>query len=295
MITRFGNVVGKRGTHGAILDFCRKLRNNPDELEVLGDGEQAKPYLHVQDCAAGLLFALDNGQGYAGAPGVWNLAPPDTTTVARIAELCVAASPNARARIRYTGGSKGWRGDVPTSRIVPEKLAKLGFRVRHTSDGGRASRGRRDRARGLAVMRGPELTYPEPMHDRCAGCHVAAAAEAEEVDALTIAFGILLMVRDSDYETVIAGLCFLHRREFKDAMNGRGLNHRSTKMNKGPLPSPAVLSVGWRLLEQLVANDDPAHSLVGQRIVDPTKYVLTMNAAHALVRARDTLRPGWHS
>jgi UDP-glucose 4-epimerase len=130
-IARFGNVVGKRGTHGAILDFCKKLASHPEYLDVLGDGTQAKPYLHVTDCAAGLLFIADHGKPPL---DVYNLAPPDWTSVKRIAELCVAASPNPKARIDYGTAPQGWPGDVPRSRISPDKLAALGFRVRHTSD-----------------------------------------------------------------------------------------------------------------------------------------------------------------
>ncbi len=131
-ICRFGNVVGPRGTHGAILDFCKKLKTHPEFLDVLGNGRQAKPYLHVTDCAAGILFVLDHAKD--GRPNVFNLAPPDSTSVARIAELCVAASPNKAARIEFGTGAQGWPGDVPKSLVSPEKLAKLGFRVRHTSD-----------------------------------------------------------------------------------------------------------------------------------------------------------------
>ena len=131
-ICRFGNVVGPRGTHGAILDFCKKLKAHPEYLDVLGDGRQAKPYLHVTDCAGGLLFVLDHAKGER--PAVYNLAPADSTSVKRIAEMCVAASPHKSARIEYAGGSQGWPGDVPRSLIKPDKLAALGFRVRHSSD-----------------------------------------------------------------------------------------------------------------------------------------------------------------
>ena len=131
-ICRFGNVVGDRGTHGAILDFCKKLQAHPEYLDVLGDGRQAKPYLHVNDCVAGLLYVLDHAKGEK--PNIYNLAPPDTTSVKRIAELCVAASPYPTARIEYGVTAQGWPGDVPTSVIVPDKLSKLGFKVRHTSD-----------------------------------------------------------------------------------------------------------------------------------------------------------------
>lgn len=130
-VCRFGNVVGSRGTHGAILDFCKKLKEHPEYLDVLGDGHQAKPYLHVTDCADGILFVLDNAKEKL---NVYNLAPADTTSVRRIAELCVAKSPFRNARIQYAGGSQGWRGDVPVSRLTPDKLGALGFRVRNSSD-----------------------------------------------------------------------------------------------------------------------------------------------------------------
>lgn len=130
-IYRFGNVVGPRGTHGAALDFLHKLRDKKTELEVLGDGRQSKPYLFVTDCVEGMLFGLDHA---ADKLNIHNLAPPDATSVARIAELCVAASPHKEAAIRYTGGDRGWPGDVPRSSMDPGKLAALGFRVRHTSD-----------------------------------------------------------------------------------------------------------------------------------------------------------------
>jgi len=136
-IYRFGNVVGPRGTHGAALDFLKKLRDKKTYLEVLGDGRQAKPYLHVTDCVAGMLWGFDHarpGTTRAERLRIFNLAPPDYTSVRRIAELCVQASPYENAEIRYTGGDRGWPGDVPQSRLVPEKLASIGFRVRHTSD-----------------------------------------------------------------------------------------------------------------------------------------------------------------
>lgn len=131
LIYRFGNVVGPRGTHGAALDFLKKLKATPDELEVLGDGAQAKPYVFVTDCVDGMLFGLDHTTGPL---DVFNIAPPDFTSVRRIAELCIAASPNPQARIRYAGGTRGWPGDVPQSRIDPSKLAALGWRVSKTSD-----------------------------------------------------------------------------------------------------------------------------------------------------------------
>jgi UDP-glucose 4-epimerase len=132
-VFRFGNVVGPRGTHGAALDFLTRLARDRDHLEVLGDGRQSKPYLLVSDCADGMLFGLDHTPA-SERLATYNLAPEGATTVARLAELCVAASPYPDARIRFTGGDRGWPGDVPRSRLDPGKLAALGFRVRMSSD-----------------------------------------------------------------------------------------------------------------------------------------------------------------
>lgn len=132
-VLRFGNVVGPRGTHGAALDFLNKLARSRTHLEVLGDGRQSKPYLFVTDCADGILFSLDHTQE-SEKLAIYNLAPEGATTVARIAEMCVAASPFPAAEIRFTGGDRGWPGDVPRSRMNGEKLAALGFRLSLSSD-----------------------------------------------------------------------------------------------------------------------------------------------------------------
>ncbi len=130
-ILRFGNVVGPRGTHGAILDFCKKLKAHPEFLDVLGNGSQTKPYLHVTDCVGGVLHVFD----HAAEPlAVYNLAPPDWTSVTRIAELCVQYSPNPSARIEFGEGTQGWKGDVPTSRLDASKLNALGYKLKNTSD-----------------------------------------------------------------------------------------------------------------------------------------------------------------
>lgn len=129
-IFRFPNVVGGRATHGAIYDFIRKLRANPAELEVLGDGSQEKPYLHVSELVDAMLFLFDR----AGEKlNYYNIAPNGSaTTVRQIAEAVVrAVSP--KAKIRYTGGSKGWVGDVPRFQYSIEKLRAAGWSPRMTS------------------------------------------------------------------------------------------------------------------------------------------------------------------
>jgi UDP-glucose 4-epimerase len=130
-IFRFANVVGRRATHGVVFDFIRKLRQHPGELTVLGDGRQAKPYLLVDDCVDGLLFGWRRA---AASVNVFNLAVEGATSVAVIADLVVAEMGLSDTRVTFTGGSRGWCGDVPQVRLDPSKLAALGWRARRSSD-----------------------------------------------------------------------------------------------------------------------------------------------------------------
>jgi UDP-glucose 4-epimerase len=130
-IFRFPNVVGGRATHGAIYDFLKKLGRNPAELEVLGNGKQEKPYLHVTELIDAMLHLFEKtGERL----NYFNIAPPGSaTTVRYIAEAVVrAASP--KARIRYTGGAKGWVGDVAKFNYSIEKLKATGWSPRLTSN-----------------------------------------------------------------------------------------------------------------------------------------------------------------
>ncbi len=130
-IFRFPNVVGSRATHGAIYDFARKLKANPAELEVLGDGTQEKPYFHVADLVEAMLFIVER----ASEPlNYYNIGTADSVTSVRQMAEAVVREMAPGAKIRYTGGSKGWVGDVPRFSYSVEKLRRLGWSPRLTSD-----------------------------------------------------------------------------------------------------------------------------------------------------------------
>jgi UDP-glucose 4-epimerase len=128
---RFPNVIGRRGTHGVIFDLLGKLTKNAEELEVLGDGSQCKPYLHVSELIDAMLFIWRNGGDERRA--IYNIGPRDAgVEVADIAAAVIRAS-RTNAAIRYTGGDRGWVGDVPTFSYSIEKLLRLGWRPARTS------------------------------------------------------------------------------------------------------------------------------------------------------------------
>ena len=130
-IFRFANVVGQRTTHGVIFDFIQKLKQYPSKLEILGDGKQCKPYLHVDDCVDGILFGFKNSHDKV---NVFNLGCPTATNVTTIAKMLVEEIGLNEVEFKYTGGDRGWPGDVPQVRFSVQKMSRLGWKARYTSD-----------------------------------------------------------------------------------------------------------------------------------------------------------------
>ena len=129
-ITRFPNVCGERTTHGILHDFVMKLKKNPAELEVLGNGQQAKPYLYVKDLVDAILFVICHTDDKI---NFFNLGVEGNTPVWKIAEM-VIKSMKLDAKIRYTGGERGWVGDVPKFRYNLDKIHDLGWKASLSSD-----------------------------------------------------------------------------------------------------------------------------------------------------------------
>jgi UDP-glucose 4-epimerase len=127
---RFANVVGDRQTHGVTYDFVRKLLDDPTRLQVYGDGSQSKSYIHVEDVVAAMLLLIDQGwRGYA----VYNAGTGDYVTVTEIAELVIDRMGLSDVQLEYTGGRRGWKGDVPIVRFRSDRLEARGWRCRHSS------------------------------------------------------------------------------------------------------------------------------------------------------------------
>ena len=137
-IHRFANIVGPRGTHGVIFDFIHKLKVDPSRLEVLGDGEQEKSYMSAHDCVRSMMHLLEHDDG---AANLYNLGTGDTCSVSRIAEIVIEESGLEGVFIDYTGGKRGWAGDVPKTSLDVEFLFSTGFSpgmqseqaIRHTA------------------------------------------------------------------------------------------------------------------------------------------------------------------
>jgi UDP-glucose 4-epimerase len=127
---RFANIIGSRSNHGIIFDFINKLRANPESLEILGDGKQSKSYLHVSECVEAILFAVENSRDTV---NIFNIGSEDTISATEIGEIVAEEMGLQDVEFTYTGGSRGWKGDVPRMRLDVEKLKVLGFLSQYNS------------------------------------------------------------------------------------------------------------------------------------------------------------------
>lgn len=130
-IYRFANIVGINGTHGVIVDFISRLRHDSTKLEILGDGKQAKPYLHVSDCVGGMMYVQMNAKDDV---NYFNLGVNGATNVTRIAELVTEEMGLKNVKFIYTGGQRGWVGDVPQVRFDITRMTGIGWQAHYSSD-----------------------------------------------------------------------------------------------------------------------------------------------------------------
>jgi UDP-glucose 4-epimerase len=129
---RFGNVVGPHQTHGVGFDFVRKLLADPSRLLILGDGAQSKSYVHVDDVLSAIVLA---GERATGPYAVFNVATGDYITVTEIAWLaieCLGLDPEV-VDLSFSGGDRGWKGDVPVVRMSTDRIRSLGWKNRYGS------------------------------------------------------------------------------------------------------------------------------------------------------------------
>jgi len=135
-IYRFGNVVGKKLTHGVIFDFRKKITDNQKFLQVLGNGKQEKTYIDVQDCLAGMLVGFNHkpeNSTHSARYQVFNLSTSGSTQVSEIAKECVKVFGTEQTKIQYESSPVGWVGDVSKTSLNISKISNLGWKPKLNS------------------------------------------------------------------------------------------------------------------------------------------------------------------
>lgn len=131
LIFRFPNVIGPRLTHGVIFDFVKRLKEDPSQLRILGDGQQSKPYLYVADLVCAIMQLKETGKT---GITLYNVGVETRTSVTKIADIVCEKMGLAGIPYHYTGGRGGWKGDVPRFQYELEKIHRAGWKAGYTSD-----------------------------------------------------------------------------------------------------------------------------------------------------------------
>lgn len=129
-IIRPANIIGPRATHGVIFDFINQLRKDSSHLRILGDGEQTKSYLYIDD----VLTVVDLIYRKSRAPiDIFNLTSTTFISVNEIAKSVIQGMALRDVKITRTGGRGGWKGDVPIIKMNNIKLERLGWHPTYTT------------------------------------------------------------------------------------------------------------------------------------------------------------------
>lgn len=130
-VFRFSNLIGPFQTHGVIFDFMSKLKSNPHKLEVLGDGTQLKPYIHITDAINGIMLSLENQTDQY---EVFNVSNTTATSVRDIAAMVIDQLKLSKVELRFQDSDRGWKADIPKYMMNSDKLAKQGWKLQYNSD-----------------------------------------------------------------------------------------------------------------------------------------------------------------
>jgi UDP-glucose 4-epimerase len=122
-IFRFVSILGERYTHGHVFDFYNQLRKDASSLKVLGNGQQRKSYLYVQDCIDAVLLAIDKAKDKV---NLFNLGV-DAYCQVNDSIGWIGETLGVKPQLQYSGGERGWIGDNPFIFLDTKKIQALGW------------------------------------------------------------------------------------------------------------------------------------------------------------------------
>lgn len=127
-IFRFVSILGERYTHGHVFDFCKKLKDDPTKLYVLGNGHQRKSYLYVKDCMEAILTVIRNAKEKV---NIYNLGTDEYCEV-NDSIGWISEKLGVNPELSYAGGERGWIGDNPFIYLDTKKVRSLGWEPKAT-------------------------------------------------------------------------------------------------------------------------------------------------------------------
>jgi len=127
-IFRFVSILGERYTHGHVFDFYKRLCENPNVLTVLGNGQQRKSYLYVQDCIDAMLWVIERANDKV---NIFNLGTDEYCQV-NDSIGWITSHLGLSPKLNYIGGERGWIGDSPFIFLDCNKIRALDWKPKLT-------------------------------------------------------------------------------------------------------------------------------------------------------------------
>lgn len=101
------------------------------ENKIQGNGTQNKSYIFVEDLIeAILLIVWSNEKGI----NIYNVGGDGSTTVKEIADMVCEKLKLKGVQYNYSGGDRGWKGDIPTFQFDLSKIHRCGWEAKRNSN-----------------------------------------------------------------------------------------------------------------------------------------------------------------
>ena len=127
---RLFSVYGPRQRKQVVYDFFRKLIKDPNEIEILGDGSQARDFVFVEDVVKALL-SVSCKSNFNGE--VYNVGTSEMITTQELATK-ISSIMDLSPRLKFTGKTR--KGDPEKWQADILKINKIGFYPEITIDKG---------------------------------------------------------------------------------------------------------------------------------------------------------------
>lgn len=123
-IARFHNIFGAEGTWAGGREkvpaaICRKVATavEGEEIEVWGDGEQTRSFLHVDDCLEAMVRLMRGDW-----PGPVNIGSEEMVSINQLAAMVQDIAGKSLAIKHIPNGPQGVRGRTSDNRLMEERL-----------------------------------------------------------------------------------------------------------------------------------------------------------------------------
>ena len=120
-VLRLFNVYGPLMNKYVIHDLVRKLQKDPKHLVIMGDGNQVRDYLYIDDAVKAFVLAAAHGK----SGQVYNVGSGNPIRIRDLAAEIIKAMGMGPVDVEYT--METWPGDIKAWYADVTKLTDLGF------------------------------------------------------------------------------------------------------------------------------------------------------------------------